>query len=120
LFLFENASDLLKALLAALKKQHAHLLLIIPNTEGKNFKWFQSAYGGQNKFIIEENSIRTFFTGMRFKVKDVLPLAFTHHFNRSDVRLFSRRWVFYLNFLNRFQSKFKIGKPNYFLVALSS
>ena len=120
LFLLEDYDSILKALKQSVTENKAQLLIIIPNTEGKNFKWFQSLGNNENKLIIKEDEIKQFFTGYGFKTDYIKPICYTHHYNRIDVKLFSIFWSVYLNFLNRIQTFFKIGKANYFLIALTA
>lgn len=120
LFLLEGYDQILKTLKQSVSKNNAQLIIIIPNTQGKNFKWFQSQNTNENKLILEEKDIASFFVGYGFKTELIKPVCYTHHYNRTDVKLFSVFWSVYLNFLNKLQSLFKIGKPNYFLIALSS
>ena len=120
LFLLENYDFVLKSLKRSVSNNKAKVFIIIPNTEGKNFKWFQSQNTGENKLIIKENEIESFFSNYGFKTELIKPICYTHHYNRVDVKLFSVFWTLYLGFLNSIQTTFKIGKPNYFLIALAS
>lgn len=120
LFLLENHDNILRSLKESITANHAPLLLIIPNTEGKNFKWFQSQNTNENKLVIKESEIESFFAKYGFKTNTIKPICYTHHYNRKDVKLFSVFWSVYLNFLNNIQTFLKIGKPNYFLIALNS
>jgi trans-aconitate methyltransferase len=120
LFLMDNAEDILKLLHGKANRDKSLVFIILPNTKGKNFSWFQSRHPAENKFVIEEHNIKSYFSQRGFNVKTIEPVAFTHHFNRRDVKLFSAFWPLYLGFLNRFQSAFKIGIPNYFLIALTA
>jgi len=120
LFLLGDYDQILKQLFAGCRDNKAKAVIIIPNTEGKNFKWFQSRNKNENKLIITEHEIKPFFTEYGFKIEAVRPICYTHHYNRKDVKLFSVFWSFYLRFLDGFQTAFKIGKPNYFLIALSA
>lgn len=119
LFLFDEAEKILSALKESMTPSKTKLLIIIPNTEGKNFKWFQKQNTNENKFIIPAKEIRTVFEKRNFKVEQIESIAFAHHFNRSDIKLFSVFWSLYLLFLNKIQTAFKIGEPNYFLITLS-
>ena len=120
LFLLEGYDQILKTLKESVTKNNAQLLIIIPNTEGTNFKWFQSQNTNENKLVLKESDITPFFNGYGLKTELIKHICFTHHYNRTDVKLLSVFWSVYLNFLNRMQSLFKIGKANYFLIALSS
>lgn len=120
LFLITDYDAILRSLKEKLILHKAKAFIIIPNTEGKNFKWFQSQNSGENKLIIKEAEIQTFFAKYGFKIESLKPICYAHHYNRKDVKLFSVFWALYLGFLNRFQTSFKIGKANYFLIALSS
>ncbi len=119
LFLFEEADKILLAIKESMKPSKTKLILIIPNTEGKNFKWFQSKFPGQNKFQIPKHEIDSYFTTRGFKVEKIKSMVFTHHFNRKDIKFLSLSWSLYLIALNVIQTLFRIGKPNYFLIALS-
>lgn len=120
LFLLENYDQVLKSLKESIRTNKAQALIIIPNTEGKNFNWFQSQNTNENKLILNHNEIESFFSKYGFKAEFIKPICYTHHYNRTDVKLFSVFWSFYLRFLNQIQSTFKIGKANYFLIALSA
>ena len=120
LFLLENYDSVLKSLQKSSTLNKAQVLIIIPNTEGKNFKWFQSQNTNENKLVVKESEIESFFNGYGFKTEFIKPICYTHHYNRTDIKLFSVFWSFYLNFLNTLQSSLKIGKANYFLIALTS
>jgi 2-polyprenyl-3-methyl-5-hydroxy-6-metoxy-1,4-benzoquinol methylase len=120
LFLLENYDKILKQLQDLAAKNKAGVFIIIPNTEGNNFKWFQSQNTNENKLIIKEEEIKGFFSGYGFKIMKVEPICYTHHYGRKDVKLFSVFWSLYLGFLNRIQTALKIGKANYFLIALSA
>jgi 2-polyprenyl-3-methyl-5-hydroxy-6-metoxy-1,4-benzoquinol methylase len=120
LFLLDNYDTILSQLKSSASVNKAEIVIIIPNTEGKNFKWFQLQGTNENKLIIKESEIGSFFSKYNFKVKAIKPVCFTHHYGRSDVKLFSIFWSLYLGFLNRIQTTLKIGKPNYFLIALSA
>ncbi len=120
LFLLENYDSVLKSLHKSAALNKAQVLIIIPNTEGKNFKWFQSQNTNENKLVLKESEIESFFHGYGFRTELIKPICYTHHYNRTDIKLFSVFWSFYLNFLNTIQSFFKIGKANYFLIALTS
>jgi 2-polyprenyl-3-methyl-5-hydroxy-6-metoxy-1,4-benzoquinol methylase len=120
LFLLDNYDAILKQLKESAKANNAIVFIIIPNTEGKNFKWFQSQNTNENKLVIKENEIEPFFSKYGFKTESVNLICYTHHYNRTDIKLFSVFWSVYLNFLNRIQTFLKIGKANYFLIALTS
>ncbi len=120
LFLLENYDFVLKSLKRTISANKAKVFIIIPNTEGKNFKWFQSQNNKENKLVIKEDEIESFFANYGFTTETIKPICYTHHYNRSDVKLFSVFWTLYLGFLNRIQTLYKIGKANYFLIALSS
>lgn len=120
LFLLENYDKILNTLKKSISSKKTRALIIIPNTEGKNFKWFQSQRSNENKLILKQNEIEQFFTKYGFKTELIKPICYTHHYNRTDVRLFSVFWSVYLRFLNMVQTSFKIGKANYFLIALTS
>jgi 2-polyprenyl-3-methyl-5-hydroxy-6-metoxy-1,4-benzoquinol methylase len=120
LFLLENYDAILKMLSENVNENKAQVIIIIPNTAGKNFKWFQSQNTNENKLVIKENEIETFFSKHHFKVQLIKPICFAHHYSRKDVKLFSVFWSIYLNLINNIQTALKIGKANYFLIALSS
>lgn len=120
LFLLENYDSILKQLKTSSSENKADVLVILPNTEGKNFKWFQAQNPNENKLILPEKEIEAFFTKYGFRVQKIRPICYTHHYGRRDIKLFSVFWSLYLGFLNRIQTAFKIGKPNYFLIALSA
>ncbi|MES2133082.1 MAG: class I SAM-dependent methyltransferase [Bacteroidota bacterium] len=121
LFLFDNASEILILLQQKLKEvSNSKLIIIVPNTKGKNFVWFQKKHPNENKFILEYEEFQAFFEKMNFKVNQIKPICYTHHFNRTDTRFLSLFWGIYLNFLNSLQTILKIGKPNYFFIALST
>jgi 2-polyprenyl-3-methyl-5-hydroxy-6-metoxy-1,4-benzoquinol methylase len=114
LFLLEAYDHILKQLKQTISANKAQLLIIIPNTEGKNFQWFQAQNTNENKLIIKEPEIESFFKGYGFTVNVIKPICYTHHYNRTDIRLLSVFWSLYLNFLNRIQTFAKIGKAKLF------
>jgi SAM-dependent methyltransferase len=120
LFLFPNAIDVLNALQNKIKQTNSKLVLIVPNTKGKNFEWFQHHSPGENKLILSVDELKPFFEKLDFKVETIQPICYTHHFNRFDTRFFSVFWGLYLNCLNTIQSTLKIGKANYFFIALTA
>jgi len=120
LFLLENYDSILKKLHQSATANKARVIIIIPNTEGKNFKWFQSQNANDNKLIIQKSEIEPFFATYGFKTEIIIPLCYAHHYNRKDIKLFSVFWSVYLIILNAIQTALKIGKANYFLIALSS
>lgn len=119
LFLLDNYDGILKSLKETAAINQAKVLIIIPNTEGKNFKWFQSQHTGENKLVLKQNEIEPFFSKYGFKAELIKPICYTHHYNRKDIKLFSVFWSLYLSVLNQIQTFFKIGKANYFLIALT-
>lgn len=119
LFLLDNYDGILKNLMGTAAINQAKVLIIIPNTEGKNFKWFQSQHTGENKLVLKQNEIEPFFSNYGFKTELIKPICYTHHYNRKDIKLFSVFWSLYLSVLNQIQTFFKIGKANYFLIALT-
>ncbi len=120
LFLFPNAAEILTELQPQIKRTKSELILIVPNTKGRNFIWFQKNNPGENKLILDHEQLKPFFEDMNFKVDLLKPICYTHHFNRKDIRFFSIFWALYLNCLNKLQTAFKIGKANYFFIALSA
>jgi 2-polyprenyl-3-methyl-5-hydroxy-6-metoxy-1,4-benzoquinol methylase len=120
LFLLENYDQILKTLSKNTGENNAQTIIIIPNTDGNNFKWFQSQHTDENKLVIRENEIQSFFLKYGFKTELIEPICFAHHYNRKDIKLFSVFWSVYLNLVNSIQTALKIGKPNYFLIALSA
>jgi 2-polyprenyl-3-methyl-5-hydroxy-6-metoxy-1,4-benzoquinol methylase len=120
LFLLDNYDQILRSLQLQITANKAMLILVIPNTKGRNFTWFQSKDDQTNKLLIEEPKIRSFFETYGFNVQYIQPICYAHHYGRKDAKLFSVFWSLYLIFLNRIQSMLKYGKPNYFLIALSS
>ena len=119
LFLLSDYDAILKNLYHKITLNKAVAVIIIPNTEGNNFKWFQSQNTNENKLVLKESEIESFFNGYGFKTELIKPICYTHHYNRKDVKLFSVFWSLYLSFLNNIQTIFKIGKANYFLIALT-
>ena len=120
LFLFPNAVQVLKELQLQINNTKSKLIVIVPNTKGKNFLWFQKKSPDENKLILDFEELKPFFEKLKFNVAFVKPICYTHHFNRKDVRLFSVFWSLYLNCLNKLQTALKIGKPNYFFIALTA
>jgi SAM-dependent methyltransferase len=119
LFLLPDAEGILRDLKTQMPLKITKLLLIIPNTEGKNFKWFQQHNNAENKLVIPAANIHSFFQSRGFKVERIEPIVYVRHFNRKELRFLSIFWSSYLNILNSAQSFLKIGKPNYFFIALS-
>ena len=120
LFLLADYDIVLKTLKQSVSLNKAQVIIIIPNTKGKNFIWFQSKNTNENKLVIKEEEIREFFEQYGFKINLIKPICFTHHYNRTDVKVLSVFWSVYLNILNRIQTFLKIGKANYFLIALTA
>lgn len=95
------------------------LFVIVPNTKGRNFEWFNTKNRDLNKLILSRESFESYFLNYGLNIVKVEPIAFTHNFGRTDVKLFSVFSHFYLRGLNFFQTSFSIGKPNYYLIVLN-
>jgi len=99
-------------------KQSGFLFVIVPNTNGKNFKTFNSLNKALNKLILEKKDFDAFFDECDLKIKNVEGIAFTTNYGRKDVKFFSIFSHLYLTLLNFFQTFFTIGSPNYYLIVL--
>ncbi|MBC7411572.1 MAG: class I SAM-dependent methyltransferase [Bacteroidia bacterium] len=95
------------------------LFILIPNTEGKNYLYFkQSGQDYINTLVLNYNEINNWFNTLALPISSVIPIAYAHHYNRTDTKFMSALSHFYLEAVNYIQTKFKIGKPNYFLITL--
>lgn len=92
--------------------------VIIPNIYGKNYTVFKKNQQAINSMEHSLEQSKDFFTDNGFDVLHSEKLAYTRNYNRADVKLFSILAPFYLAFLNFFQTLFKIGTPNYFMLVL--
>jgi hypothetical protein len=118
LFLFPDAETILRRARDRLRRSGGTLALVIPNTRGRNFRWFQANYPGQNRFTVDGENLHSFFEAIGFRVDRIRPIVYAHHFDRNDIRILSVFWPLYLAGINFLQSTFRLGTPNYFLVAL--
>jgi 2-polyprenyl-3-methyl-5-hydroxy-6-metoxy-1,4-benzoquinol methylase len=118
LFLLPEPDRLLREAKNTLKKD-GRLFVIIPNVEGKNFKWFSQQDKDLNKLLLNFDEITPYFKRCDLEVKEIKPIAYTHNYGRKDVFLFSVFSHFYLSVLNFFQTNLSIGNPNYFLIVSS-
>jgi len=118
LFLLPQPEKILEEI-RDLMNANAQLYIIVPNTKGKNFKHFSRDNNEVNKLILSEEELTPYFSKLNFKINGITSIAFTHNYGRKDVKLFSIFSHFYLTFLNVFQTLFKLGQPNYFLISLN-
>jgi 2-polyprenyl-3-methyl-5-hydroxy-6-metoxy-1,4-benzoquinol methylase len=117
LFLLPDPKRIIEAVKNSLN-DNGILFVIIPNIEGKNFKWFSSNGNQVNKLILAKNEITPYFNSFGLKVKCIESIVFTNNYGRKDIKLFSVFSHFYLSLLNKIQTFFKIGQPNYFLIVI--
>jgi len=94
------------------------LFIVIPNTEGPNFKWFQNKYPGVNKLILSKEQIEPYFSSKGWRLLVMNSIVYTRTYGRRDIRFLSVLSLIYLRIINYFQSAFKIGTPNYFTLVL--
>lgn len=95
------------------------LFVIIPNTVGRNYQYFeQSGQAHINSLVIHHTEITNWFATIGLTVSNITPIAYTHHYNRTDTKFMSVLGHYYLNMLNKIQTALKIGTPNYFLITI--
>ena len=118
LFLFSDPKAVLKSAKNMMNKKGL-LFVILPNVRGKNYKWFIKN-DNKNKLELLNETFEDYFNDLGFEILKTKYLAYTHHYGRSDIKLFSLFSHIYLRILNTFQTCFKIGPPNYYLLILQN
>ena len=105
---------------------NAQLFIIVDNVEeGENYRRFVASHPAppdespsSQLHPLTKAEFRSFFESLGFVVKDVTPIAYTHSHHPLAGRLLSIFCHFYLTALNVFQTAFRIGSPNYYLIRL--
>lgn len=118
LFLLHKPEEVLQKLSVNIQR-NGLLFVIVPNIEGKNYKYFNKSNEGVNKLILKPHQFEGYFKDNGFIVKKIEPIVHAHSYGRKDVKLFSVFSHFYLTFLNYFQTKYSIDTPNYYLIVSS-
>jgi hypothetical protein len=67
---------------------------------------------------LTKDEYRPFFESLGLAVLDITPIVYTHSHHPLAGRLLSIFCHFYLAALNVFQTAFRIGSPNYYLIRL--
>jgi SAM-dependent methyltransferase len=115
LFLLPEPERILREVKNALSEDGT-FFVIVPNTEGPNFLWFEANHKGVNKLILSENELEPYFSSNGWLTERKMPLAYAQSIGRSNLIASSPLSPFILRVLNLFQSL--SGKPNYFLLCL--
>jgi len=118
LFLLPETDKILENIRGALKNE-GKLFLVVPNIHTDNFKWFQKNYPEVNKFTIADSEFDSYFSSRGWSIQKVSPIVYARSFNRKDVKYFFVFAPLYLKALNFIQTLLRVGKPNYFMLALS-
>ncbi len=117
LFLLPYPDKLLSDLSAKLTIDST-LFIIIPNTEGANFNWFQKHYPEVNKLILNPSDLNSYFESFGLVLQNIIPIVYCRSYGRKDINLLSALSPIYLRFLNTVQTAFRIGTPNYYTLRL--
>ena len=117
LFLLPEPERILREASGKIRKDGL-LCIIVPNVEGRNFKWFNSRNPDVNKLILHRTEFESYFAQQGLQIKSSKALAYAHTMGRRDIKFFSIFSHFYLYILNFFQTRLSIGKPNYYLIVL--
>ena len=107
----------------------AQLFIIVDNIEGsENYRRFAASKPtvshkshqapSSRVSALTKDNFRPFFESLGFAVLDVTPIVYTHSHHLLAGRLLSIFCHFYLASLNVFQTAFRIGSPNYYLIRL--
>ncbi len=119
IFLLPNPEALLTTAYQKLSSG-GKLFVLIPNTAGRNYQYFeQSGQAHVNNLVIHQPHITTWFASIGLAVSSVTPIAYAHHYNRTDTKFMSVLAHYYLNVLNSIQTALKIGTPNYLLITVN-
>lgn len=119
LFLLPKHNELFQRVHNALRDAGSSFILIIPNTEGDNFKAFQTLNPGINKTVITTGELKTKAAEMCFTINNIKEIAFAGYYGRGELRFFSVFAPFYLQFLNFCKGLMKHKKGNYILYRLN-
>src|ERR1019366_2145761 len=76
------------------------LFVIVPNTEGLNFLWFEAHHKGINKLILKEKDLQSYFNVHGWVLAEKVPLIFAHTFGRNYLIACSPLSPFILRILN--------------------
>jgi SAM-dependent methyltransferase len=117
LFLLPDPEKILSSVREKMKDDSL-LFVIVPNVQGKNYKWFIERNAGFNKLVLNSEEFASYFGKQGFEIKTTESLAYAHNFGRTDVRFLSVFAHVYLTVLNGMQKAMSIGTPNYYLIVL--
>lgn len=118
LFLLPSPEKILDLAISKVKPDGL-VFVIVPNTEGKNFKWFnREKESAINSLKLAPYEFNLYFNNDCMRLRKVIPIAYAHNLGRIDTKYFSVFSHIYLTILNKIQTVFKIGLPNYFLLLL--
>ncbi len=118
LFLLPKPEEILKALHDE-SEEDRELFVIVPNINGRNFKWFEKHNPGVNNLILGEREFAYYFAKQGWMLKNATPLAYVHSYGRKDTSMFSVFAPLYLRILNYIQTRLENKTPNYFLLQLA-
>jgi 2-polyprenyl-3-methyl-5-hydroxy-6-metoxy-1,4-benzoquinol methylase len=117
LFLLPEPDSILNAVHNSIRN-NGLLFIIVPNTEGPNFKWFEKHNPGINRLILAESEFQSYFSSNCWNLQKTIPLAYIRTFSRKDLAFLSVFAPLYLSILNYFQTLFKANTSNYFLLVM--
>jgi trans-aconitate methyltransferase len=112
-----------------LMHSESQLFIIVDNIEGgENYRRFTASNPAASHKShqapssrlqgLTKDDFRPFFESLGLAVSDVTPIVYTHSHHPLAGRLLSIFCHFYLAALNRVQTSFRIGSPNYYLIRL--
>jgi len=116
------------ATIRGLMHSDAQLFIIVDNIEeGENYLRFAKSRSSSSDKgssfrlpCLKKAEFHSFFESRGFVVSDVTPLVYAHSHHPWAGRLLSIFCHFYLAALNVFQTAFRIGQPNYYLIRLKN
>lgn len=118
MFCLPNNSKILENAYNSLKTSGC-LIMIIPNTKGKNYQNFMKYHNGE--INVSSKSLEDFVAFVKefkFDVLEVKKIAFTHVYGRKDLKFVPFIQSIYLNLLNAIESVFNRKKePSYYFIA---
>lgn len=118
MFCLPNNSKILEKANNSLKTDGC-LIIIIPNTKGKNYQNFMKYNNGE--INVSSKSLEEFVAFVeefKFDILEVKKIAFTHVYGRKDLKFVPYIQSIYLNLLNDIESVFNRKKePSYYFIA---